>query len=206
MADITNVVDMMQDLQQALSIDLDVLTNEWLHGERKIYTDSELDDSSLSIQRQILRWNIEDAGVPVEKRKPIWIYIYNYGGDLPVMWSLVDAVMASKTPVYTVDVGLASSAAAILFMSGHKRFMFKNASVLIHEGSAEISGDAQKVLDMNEAYKKQLARMKKFILEHTNIPKSQLYRKRSNDWEIDSEFCLNNGVCDVVVESLDEII
>ena len=45
-----------------------------------------------------------------------------------------------------------------------------------------------------------------FRLARTAIPKTQLMKKRSNDWELDARFCLDNKVCDVIVENLGEII
>jgi hypothetical protein len=48
--------------------------------------------------------------------------------------------------------------------------------------------------------------MRDFILEHTEIPKTSMSKKRNNDWTLDSEYCLANKVCDVLVESFDDII
>ena len=48
--------------------------------------------------------------------------------------------------------------------------------------------------------------MKEFIITRTRIPRTQLMKKRNNDWELDSAYCLENGVCDVVVENIEEVI
>lgn len=177
-----------------------------LEKERKLYLDTEVDDSSLDIQKMILRWNMEDADKPKEERKPIWLYILSPGGTITHMWAVCDAINLSVTPVYTVNVGVAASAASLIFISGHKRFMFPRATVLIHEGSAELSGDAIKVMDQSEAYRKSLKQMKEYILAKTNIPPKELNKKRANDWELSSEYCMKNGVCDVLVSSLEEVI
>ena len=177
-----------------------------LEKERKLYLDFDIDDAALSIQKMILRWNMEDKGKPVEERKPIWLYILSSGGAITHMWAICDAINLSKTPIYTVNVGLAASAASLIFISGHKRFMFPKATVLIHEGSAELSGDAIKVMDQSEAYRKSLKQMKEYILQKTNIPPKELNKKRANDWELSSDYCMKNGVCDILVTSLEEII
>ena len=96
----------------------------------------------MAIVRMILRWNMEDAGTPPESRKPIWLYIESIGGNAIYMWTLIDAIFASVTPVYTVNMGLAASAAGLIFMAGSKRFMMPRAKVMIHEGSASFEGDA----------------------------------------------------------------
>jgi len=160
----------------------------------------------MALQRLILRWNMEDAGKPPAERKPIWLYIMSYGGDMDYMWSTIDMILTSSTPVYTVNVGVAASAASLIFLAGHKRFMLPRSKLIVHEGSAQLAGDAIKVMDQSESYRKQLKQMKEFILAHTAIPRSQLMKKRSNDWEIDADFCLANQACDVIISSLDEII
>ena len=84
--------------------------------------------------------------------------------------------------------------------------MMKRAKVVIHEGSAQMAGDSTKVLDASDSYRKELKRMKDYILEKTKIPRATLMKKRNNDWELDSDYCLENGVCDTVIKSIDEVI
>lgn len=149
---------------------------------------------------------MEDVGQPVTDRKPIHIYIMSPGGHLEYMWMLIDAIRASVTPVYTINTGVAASAAALIFISGHKRFMMKNATTLFHEGSASMQGDAVKIMDASDNYRKALDRMKKYIIDNTRITPKQLGKKLHNDWELDAEQCLEAGVCDVLVSILDEVI
>ena len=149
---------------------------------------------------------MEDKGKPVEERKPIRIYLMNYGGDIDAMWSFVDMMNLSKTPIYTINMGQCASAAGIIFMAGHKRIMMPNATVMIHEGSGAFSGDANKVMDHVESYKATIKKMKEFILSNTRIEAKLLNKKRNADWEIDAQFCLEYGVCDQIAETLDDII
>lgn len=184
----------------------DEISHYKLEKERKYYLDDVVDGSLMGLHRMILRWNMEDAGKKLEERKPIWIFIMSPGGEADIMWALLDMIGASKTPIYTVNVGTAASAASLIFIAGHKRFMMPNARVIIHEGSAQFGGDAVKVMDASESYKKELKRMKNYILERTSIQPAQLNRKRNNDWELDAQFCIENGVCDKIVESIEEVI
>lgn len=184
----------------------ELITYYTLENERKIWIDLSVDAMLLEYERMILRWNMEDKGKDPSDRKPIWIYLFNYGGSLDIMWSFIDIISASKTPVYTVNMGCCASAAAIIFVSGHKRFMMPMASVMIHKGSAQIAGDGQKVIDQADSYKKELKKMRNFITDHTSIPSRTLSSKQNNDWEIDAEYCLEHGVCDVIVSSLDDVI
>lgn len=177
-----------------------------LEKERKLYIDEDISNDLMAVHRLIMRWNIQDKGLEAEQRKPIWLYIMSYGGDVDIMSMLLSTIEASVTPVYTVNIGAAYSAAGLIFMAGKKRFMSKYAKVIIHEGSAQMSGDAIKVQDQADSYKKTLKWMKEYILAHTSIPKTTLMKRRANDWELDAEYCLENGVCDVIYTTLDEII
>ena len=177
-----------------------------LEKKRKIYLDEDVSETMVEIQRLIMRWNMEDAGKSVEERKPIWLYVMSYGGDIDYMWMIIDAIETSVTPIYTVNLGVAASAASLIFLAGKKRFMTPRARMIIHEGSAQLAGDAVKVMDQTESYRKQLKQMKDYVLERTNIPKQQLMKKRNNDWELDAAYCIANGACDRVIESMDEVI
>lgn len=186
--------------------DPEVVNFYWFNNRRKMFIDFEVDDSMMEFERFILKWNIEDKGKEPEKREPIWIYLMNYGGDAHLMFAMVDIIAMSKTPVYTVNLGQCASAAAIIFLAGHKRYMMPGATMLIHRGSGAIEGDADKVLDQAASYKAMLDKMNKYILERTNISPRMLSRKRASDWEIDAQFCIENGVCDKIIESIDDII
>lgn len=186
--------------------DPDQITYYILENERIIYLDCDIEYDVMTVQRMIVRWNLEDKGKTKEERLPIRMYVHSTGGMLFYMWPLIDTIEASITPVYTINLFMAGSAAALIYLSGHKRFMMKNAKMIIHEGQSEISGDAVKVLDATESYKKQLKKMKEFIADHTKISKSLIMKKRNNDWELDAQYCVNNGACEKIVETLDDVL
>ena len=194
------------NLQQTNLPDPDMLSYYVLLKERKIYLDCEIGEDILPIQRMILRWNAEDKGKLVEERIPIKLYIFSPGGDIDYMWSLVDTIQLSATPVYTYNMGFTASAAALIFLAGHKRYMFPNGKLIIHEGSAQLAGDAVKIMDATDSYRDELRRMKAFILEHTNIPKATLNKKRNNDWTLDAATCLSMGACDDIIHSIEDIV
>lgn len=182
----------------------DTISYYALEEKRRLYIDYDIAEDLTSVRRMIERWNLEDVGIPKEERKPIWLEIMSYGGYSDYCFMLIDAIETSVTPVYTVNIGVAASAGGLIFIAGHKRFMHKRAKIVIHEGSTGISGDAQKVLDATDSYKKVLKQMKDFIIEKTNITMKELNKKKSNDWELDSQYCLEHGVCEVVIESIED--
>ena len=184
----------------------DLVSYYSLERDRKIYLDDEIGENTMGLHRMILRWNLEDAGIPAPERKPIHIYIFSPGGDVDYMWSLVDLIQMSETPVITINIGIAASAAGIIFLAGHRRLMLKRSRLLIHEGSARMAGDAVKVMDASENYKNQIKQMKEFILSRTKITAAALGKQRGHDWVLDSKYCLEHGACDAVVQNLSEIL
>lgn len=177
-----------------------------LEDQRKIWIDISVDAMILEYERLILRWNMQDKGIDPSQRKPIWIYLCNYGGSADMMWSFIDMIQTSRTPIYTVNMGQCASAAGIIFIAGHKRFMMPRATLMIHKGNALFAGDGQKILDQADSYKKDIKQMRDFITKYTTIPPRTLSSKQNNDWEIDAAYCLEHNVCDVIVSSLDDII
>ena len=186
--------------------DSDEVSNWALEKDRRVYIDDDISSNMTAIHKLILRWNMEDRDIDPKTRRPIWLYIMSYGGDLDYMWEIIDAIQASRTPVFTVNIGVAASAASLIFLAGHRRFMMPTSRIIVHEGSAQLAGDAVKVMDQSDSYKKQLKQMKDFILERTEIPKQQLMKKRNNDWELPATYCLEHKACEQIVSSLDELI
>lgn len=177
----------------------------FLH-ERKMFLEEDVGFPIMDMIKLVMRWNQEDKDIPVEQRKPITIYIMSDGGYMSYMWAMLDAMLTSKTPIITVNLGVAASAASLIFLAGSKRLMMPTATVIIHEGSTEVAGDANKVMDATRNYNKELAKMKEFILSRTSIPQRVLNKKAKDDWYIDAATSLEYGLCHKVVESLDEIM
>ena len=173
--------------------------------ERVCWLNDQVEDCAESLIKMILRCNKEDKGIPVENRKPIKIFIDSPGGDVTFMWSIINMIEISKTPVYTINYCTAYSAAAEILASGHKRFALPGSHVMIHLGSCAYSGDAANV----EATKKYFDSLSKKTVEHllkrTKIEPKMFKKKTLTDWFLDENDALKNGVVDKIVENLDEL-
>ena len=164
------------------------------------------EDNSIGIVKRIMQYNREDKLIDPEDRKPIKIFIDSGGGDAYGTVTLVNTILMSKTPVYTINLRDALSAAGYVFISGHKRFAFPGATVLIHSGSVGYSGDKDKVDAMRKHYDKIIKTLDDLILSKTNIDAKTLRSKSAREWYLGNEDMIKYGVADKIVESLDEII
>ena len=146
-----------------------------------------------------------DAGVPVEERKPIKIFIYSYGGEVSACFNVIDTIAMSKTPVYTYNMGVSMSAAFLILIAGHKRFATKNAVCLIHSGSGGTQGTYEQTEAQMKDYKHAVAAMREFILARTKIDQKLLAKYKSTEWYLYKEDLLNYGVVEKIIESVDEL-
>lgn len=151
---------------------------------RMFYIDYEIGDdySLIELSKIILQLNMDDLDKPKEELKPIIIFIHSYGGDLDQANYLADLIIASRIPIYTVAMGSAMSAGFIIFLAGHKRFVFNHSQLLVHEGSAAFQGTASEIEQAQKNYRKQLDEMKSYVLERTNIDEKTFSKNRSKDW------------------------
>lgn len=181
--------------------------------ERIIYLEGSIggetdpnEDNSIGIVKRIMQYNREDKLIDPEDRKPIKIFIDSGGGDAYGTVTLVNTILMSKTPVYTINLRDALSAAGYVFISGHKRFAFPGSTVLIHSGSIGYSGDKDKVDAMRKHYDKITKTLDDLILIKTKINAKTLRTKSSREWFMGVDDMIKNGVADQAVTSLEEIL
>lgn len=186
--------------------DPELVNYYYYENRRMVWIDLSVDASALEYIRLIVRWNMEDIGKKIEDRKPIKIMLFNYGGSFDLEWALIDAIKTSKTPVWTVNMGICASAAADVFIAGSKRLMMPNAKLMIHQGNAGFEGDAQKIFDQADNYKAQLEKIKKFTLENTKIPARVFNKHINNDWWLTANECMEYEVCDAIIETIDDVV
>lgn len=104
------------------------------------------------------------------KRKPIHIYINSDGGDVHDMWSLIDIMINSKTPIYTYCTGYAMSAAFNIFLAGSKRFISKHATLLYHQISCWRSGKYQDLVEDRTEMDWLQNSIEEYIMSRIKIP------------------------------------
>lgn len=175
-------------------------------SSRTFWLCGDIDSSSLLVARAILAINVEDAGIEAVKRKPIRILINSCGGDASVMWTLVDTIASSKTPVLTVNIGEAYSAASIIFVAGHLRYATPHSWFMIHSGSAGFADSFDNVVAFNRKWAQDVLASIDFLTTHTNISQSTYESHAKSDWYFDAKEAVSLGIADKIIESLDEII
>lgn len=175
-------------------------------ANREIFWNDDIDTDLVDFSWQILEWNREDKNTPIEDRKPIIIYINSDGGCLNSVMNFIDVIKLSKTPVITIAMGKAYSAGGLLLMAGHKRYIFKDTTFLLHDGSTGAFGSVSKVVDSLEFTQKTEKRMKEFILANTKINEDLYDKNYRRDWFMFSDEIIKYGVADKIITDLNEIL
>lgn len=179
---------------------------------RIIFLDSNIMSESISVKeaiRNILRFNKDDAGIPIEERVPIKIFLSTAGGEEETGFQIIDLVLQSKTPVYIINSGYSYSMGSLINLAGHKRYAFENTRFLIHDGSGMSMGSQLKVQDEVEFMVKANDRIKNYILERTAITEEEYESKKRVEWYMFADEAKEKGVVDYIIGkdcSLEELL
>ena len=180
-------------------------------NERRLYLNSEVDEQCIGdLAYHILRYNRIDKGLSVEERKPIILYINSPGGSISDGYGLIDAIITSKTPVYTVNQGMCMSMGFLIAIAGHKRFAMPHSEYLMHEGYTGVIDNMSKAKDRIDFEAGELeAATRKFVLEHTNITEELYEKKYRCEFYFLPDTAKELGVADAIVgvdSDIDEIV
>lgn len=109
-----------------------------LLNERIIFLTGEINDNLASlICSQLLFLEAED------KTRDVYIYINSPGGSITAALAIYDTMMFISPKVNTLCLGQACSAASMIMCAGNKRFILKNARMLLHQPLGQMKGQAR---------------------------------------------------------------
>lgn len=178
---------------------------------RMLYINGEIDENVIdSIVYYILRYNRLDKGKPRNERKPIILYINSPGGNVTEGYGVIDAILQSNTPVYTVNLAECYSMGFLIFIAGEKRFGMPNSTYLCHDGSSMAFDSMSKLKDRMEFEIGQMAEhTKNYVVSRTKISDEQYNDNYRKEWYFYPEEAKELGVVTHIVGTdcnIDEII
>lgn len=162
-------------------------------GHREIWLDDEINWDTCAFLVQYIQYlnRAED-----DFTTPITIHIMSPGGELPVMFTIYDAIKNSRIPVVTINEGACHSAAFIVFLAGKYREMRPHALFIAHEGSGMMGGSYRENKSAMEQYEKDVAEMRRIIAAETGMDESYINKKfeESQDWYIRRDEAVEKGI------------
>ena len=148
----------------------------------------------------ILRYNRMDKKISPNDRKPIILYLNSLGGDVSAGLSLVDSIKLSRTPIYTVNLGVCYSMALYVFMAGHKRYSLPHSEYLLHEGQLSGWDATNKLRDLVEFHTCQVEKKIKNIVLNNSMIDSETYDKNiRKEWYFLPEEGKVLGIVDYII-------
>ena len=138
---------------------------------RRLYLNAPIDATVIdTLSYMIMKYNREDIGIPEEERKPIILYINSPGGNLVEGYGLIDSLLTSITPIYTVNQAQCCSMGFLIFIAGKKRYAMQHSQFLMHDGQNFGWDSTAKLKDRMEFETIELEAMtKQYIIERTNM-------------------------------------
>lgn len=171
--------------------------------DRVYRLDHQVTSCDLDLVKMILKCNKEDKDIPVEQRKPIKVYISSVGGDVVTLWSIIQTIQYSKTPVWTINISFAYSAAAEILAAGQKRYSLPGTQTMFHRGSVLYGGEQSTVESQKKHFDALDMKLRDFLLSHTKIDPKMYKKKASSDIYMDENDCIKYGVIDEIIFDYD---
>lgn len=168
--------------------------------QRKLFLNTDIEQMAVcEIIKHIMQYNKDDKDIPVESRMPILLYVTSNGGEIDSGFELIDVIMSSKTPVYTINLGFQYSMGFLIGLAGHKRYATKNAKFLMHDGSNFIYNSGAKAQDQMEFQKRIEERIRRYVIDRSNITEKEYDSKLRVEWYMFAEEAKEKGFCDFII-------
>ncbi len=164
--------------------------------ERIIFLGVAIDDNVANVvMAQLLHLEAEDP------EKDIQLYINSPGGTVTAAMAMYDTIQFIKSPVSTICIGQAASAAAVLLLAGEKgkRFSLPNSRVLLHQPSGGVTGTTMDV----EIHTREMVRIRallnEIIAKHTGQDLKKVERDTERDFILTADEAKKYGIIDDVI-------
>lgn len=168
--------------------------------QRKLFLNSEIDQFTVAdIVKHIMQINKEDKDIEPAERQPILLYVTSNGGEIDSGFELIDVIMNSKTPVYTINLGFQYSMGFLIGLAGHKRYATANAKFLMHDGSNFVWDSGMKAQGRMDFNKKIESRIKKYVMSRSKVTNEEYESKLRVEWYLFADEAKEKGFVDYII-------
>ncbi len=164
--------------------------------DRIIFLGGPIEDTVANlIIAQLLFLQSEDS------KKEISLYINSPGGSVTSTLAIVDTMKFIKPDVSTFCVGIAASGAALVLSAGTKgkRFILKNAEVMIHQPIGGAEGQATDIAISAKHILKTRENLNKMLAEHTGQLLSKIEQDVERDYFMTADEAKKYGIVDKIL-------
>jgi ATP-dependent Clp protease protease subunit len=142
-----------------------------------------------------------------DKKAPITMYVNSPGGDADSGFGIYDVMKLIEAPITTVCLGLAASAAVIIYVGGRKdrRFALPHARFLIHQPStygqgpaSDLEITANEIIKIRDTYNLVLS-------EEIGRSDKQILKDAHRDFWLTAQEAVDYGLVKSLVRSVSEL-
>jgi ATP-dependent Clp protease, protease subunit len=165
--------------------------------ERIVFLGAAIDDSSANLViAQLLFLEGEDPD------KPIHLYINSPGGEMTAFFAIHDTMRFLRSPVSTMCVGQAASAAAVLLAAGEPgmRYTLPNSRVLIHQPHGGAQGQSTDIEIQVREMVELRDRMVEVLVRSTGQRRDRILADIDRDHILRGEHAVAYGLVDEVLD------
>jgi len=139
-----------------------------------------------------------------EPNKEMIMYINSPGGEVTAALAIYDTMQFVKSPVSTICIGLAASAAAVILSAGTKgkRFALPNSEIMIHQVSMEgVGGQASEIEITAKEILKLKARLNDVLVKHTGQNIKKIEKDTDRDYFMSADEAKKYGLIDEIIKT-----
>jgi ATP-dependent Clp protease protease subunit len=158
------------------------------------YTCLDLNRKIVEMNKSLLKYSIDYDTPPPN----IYLHINSMGGCLFSAFSTIDTIKNSKVPIISIVEGCAASAATVISMVCHKRYVTSNSFMLIHQLSTGANGTYENMKDgfLNDT--KLMELLYNLYQSNTSMNMKTIKNVLKRDIWWDANECLKNGLVDSI--------
>lgn len=154
------------------------------------------EDMAELVVAQLLYLDSEDS------EKDIKMYINSPGGVITDGMAIFDTMKLVKSDVSTICIGQACSMGSFLLAGGKKdkRFITKNAEVMIHQPSGGTKGQCSDIEISTEHILRTRKKLEQYYVEFTGKTLQEIHADCNRDFWMDSKEAVAYGIVDGIIE------
>jgi ATP-dependent Clp protease protease subunit len=130
---------------------------------------------------------------------PIKLHMNSPGGEIVGAFCVINTIEQSKVPIHTIIEGEAASAATMISVVGHKRYINRNAHMLIHQIRAGFLGKMDECQDEMKNIKRYSKLAIKIYKKYTNLTDVKLEKILKKELYWGCKTCLKYGLVDEIL-------
>ena len=165
---------------------------------RIVFLGTAIDDQVANlVVGQLLHLDAEQPGAPIS------LYLNSPGGEMTAFFAIHDTMRSLRSPVSTICVGQAASAAAVLLAAGEpgRRVALPNARVLLHQPHGGAQGQSTDIEIQAREMVEMRRRMIGILVTATGRDGAEIERDLDRDFILRGQAAIDYGVIDEVLQA-----